>query len=60
MQRYHDERRLVYTKTGMPRYKRYLDEMPGTPLTSVWTDIFPINSSAGAIRLPDPKTGSPA
>lgn len=40
------EGRLVYTKSGMPRYKRYLDEMPGTPLTSVWTDIPPINSQA--------------
>lgn len=46
MQKLHDEGRLVYTKSGMPRYKRYLDEMPGTPLTSVWTDIPPINSQA--------------
>jgi hypothetical protein len=30
----------------MPRYKRYLDEMPGTPVTSIWTDIPPINSQA--------------
>ena len=33
-------------KGGVPRYKRYLDEMLGTPVTSVWTDIFPINSQA--------------
>jgi DNA modification methylase len=46
MQQYHDEGRLIYTKSGMPRFKRYLDEMPGTPLTSVWTDIPPINSQA--------------
>ncbi len=46
MQKYHDEGRLIYTKTGMPRFKRYLDEMPGTPLTDTWTDIFPINSQA--------------
>ncbi len=46
MQQYHDEGRIIYTKTGMPRYKRYLDEMPGTPLTDVWSDIFPINSQA--------------
>ena len=30
----------------MPRYKRYLDEMPGSPLQDVWTDIPPINSQA--------------
>jgi len=46
MQANHDAGRLVYTKSGMPRYKRYLDEMPGTPITSVWTDIPPINSQA--------------
>ncbi len=38
--------RLVYTSSGMTRYKRYLDESPGTPLQSVWTDIPPVNSQA--------------
>jgi adenine-specific DNA-methyltransferase len=38
--------RLVYTKSGMPQYKRYLDESPGTPIQSVWTDIPPVNSQA--------------
>ena len=46
MQQLHDGGRLVYTKSGMPRYKRYLDEMQGTPVTSVWTDIAPVNSQA--------------
>jgi len=46
MQQLDDQGRLVYTKSGMPRYKRYLDEMPGIPITSVWTDIPPINSQA--------------
>lgn len=46
MQALHDEGRLIYSKSGMPRYKRYLDEMQGTPITSVWTDIPPINSQA--------------
>jgi site-specific DNA-methyltransferase (adenine-specific) len=46
MQAYHDAGRLIYTKNGMPRFKRYLDEMQGTPVTSVWTDIPPINSQA--------------
>ncbi|MGE5585804.1 MAG: DNA methyltransferase [Bacillota bacterium] len=46
MQQLHDQGRLVYTRTGIPRYKRYLDEMPGTPVTSVWADIPPINSMA--------------
>lgn len=46
MAAFHEAGRLVYTKSGTPRFKRYLDEMPGTPLTSVWTDIPPINSQA--------------
>jgi len=46
MQETHDTGRIVYTKSGMPRYKRYLDEMPGSPVTTVWTDIPPINSQA--------------
>ena len=25
----------------MPRYKRYLDEMPGVPLQDIWTDFRP-------------------
>ena len=46
MQALDEEGRLVYSKSGMPRYKRYLDEMRGTPITSIWTDIPPINSQA--------------
>ncbi len=39
--------RIVQVKLGaVPRYKRYLDEMPGVPLQDVWTDIGPISSQA--------------
>lgn len=38
--------RLYYAKSGMPYYKRYLDEMPGVPLQDVWADIKPIGASA--------------
>jgi adenine-specific DNA-methyltransferase len=34
------------TKDKRPRLKRYLDEMPGVPLQSIWTDIPPVNSQA--------------
>ena len=40
------EGRIVFTGTGMPRYKRYLDDTPGRPLTDVWTDISPIHPQA--------------
>ena len=31
---------------GVPGYKRYLDEMPGVPLQSIWSDINPIAAQA--------------
>lgn len=33
------EGRIVYTKNGCPRYKRYLDEMEGNKCPDIWTDI---------------------
>jgi adenine-specific DNA-methyltransferase len=38
--------RIVLTKGGTPRYKRYLDEMPGKLVQSIWADISPVNSQA--------------
>ena len=32
------EGRIFFTKNGFPRYKRYLDEMPGMPLQDLWAD----------------------
>ena len=47
MQALIEEGRVVQAKPGaVPRYKRYLDEMPGVPLQDVWTDIRPIGSQA--------------
>ena len=40
-----EEGRLAYTKNGTPRYKRYLDEMPGVPLQNDWSDIRPASRS---------------
>jgi len=31
---------------GVPGYKRYLDEMPGVLLQSIWTDVSPIAAQA--------------
>ncbi|MEV3927059.1 DNA methyltransferase [Actinomadura coerulea] len=33
------EGRIEFRRTGMPTYKRYLDEQPGVPLQDIWTDI---------------------
>lgn len=46
MQGLHDAGRLIYTKSGIPEYKRYLDESEGVALQSVWSDINPVNSQA--------------
>ena len=46
MEEFEEQGRLVYTRTGMPEYKRYLDEMPGLSLQDTWTDIDPINARA--------------
>ncbi len=42
--------RIVFRRTGMPVYKRYLDEMPGVPVSDVWIDI-PMIASASPERL---------
>ncbi len=42
------EGRIIFTSggSGTPRYKRYMDEMQGAALQSIWSDIFPVNSQA--------------
>lgn len=42
MNRLVKEKRIGYEPGKMPRYKRYLDEMPGVMLQDVWTDIRPV------------------
>ena len=38
--------RIVFTTGITPRYKRFMDEMQGPAIQSIWTDIYPINSQA--------------
>jgi site-specific DNA-methyltransferase (adenine-specific) len=38
--------RLVFNSRGVPRLKRYLDELAGIQAQDVWTDIGPVNSAA--------------
>ena len=47
MQRAYEDGRVVQPAPGrVPRFKRYLDEQDGLPLSDVWTDIPPLNSQA--------------
>ena len=45
MQELYEQGQIVQTKPGaVPRFKRYLDEGQGVPVSSVWDDIKPIQS----------------
>lgn len=46
MDEFERQGRIVYTRSGMPEFKRYLDEMAGVPAQDVWSDIPPVNSQA--------------
>jgi DNA modification methylase len=47
MERLIAEGRIVQPSPGsVPRYKRFLDEMPGVSVSDDWDDIRPINSQA--------------
>jgi adenine-specific DNA-methyltransferase len=48
MERLHNEGRIEMPKQegGRPQLRRFLDEMPGVPVGSVWADINPVNSQA--------------
>ena len=43
MERLDADGRIVYSRTGTPRYKIYLDESPGRPLQDIWDDIAAVH-----------------
>jgi len=44
MKRLDAENRVFYTRNGVPRMKRYLDESKGMPIQDVWTDVESLRS----------------
>jgi adenine-specific DNA-methyltransferase len=44
MERLDKEGKIFYTKNGIPRIKRYLDESQGLPAQDIWSDIESIRS----------------
>ena len=47
MQKAYNDGLVVQVRPGaIPRYKRYLDEMPGTPVDTIWDDIRGIQPHA--------------
>jgi DNA modification methylase len=55
MDKFLAEGRIVFRRTGMPVYKRYLDEMPGVPLQDVWTDIKLASDTPERVGYPTQK-----
>ena len=53
MQKLDDEGRVYYSRTGVPRYKIYLDESKGVAAQDMWTDITPVHN------LPSERLGYP-
>ena len=45
MKTLNEQGRLVYNKKGIPRIKRFLDEMDGIPVKDLWIDINQIQGS---------------
>ena len=46
MKSMHEAGLLVYSKSGTPSYKGYLDRMRGVPMQDMWTDISPLMGSS--------------
>ena len=44
MQRLDEEGRIFYTRNGIPRLKRYLDEAKGMPMQDLWNDMESLRS----------------
>lgn len=46
MEEFERQGRIMYTSTGTPCLKRYVDETPGAPVQNLWDDIPPVNPMA--------------
>ncbi len=46
MQEAHKKGLIQYTSSGLARQKRYLDEMKGNPVDTIWDDIKPVQAQA--------------
>jgi len=55
LQKFEAEGRIYITRSGMPRLKHYLDEMPGVPLQDLWMDIKPAGLSKERLGFPTQK-----
>jgi adenine-specific DNA-methyltransferase len=49
------EQRIAFTASGYPLVKKYLDELPGKQVQSIWTDLIPPRSSRELTGFPTQK-----
>ena len=55
MRAYERQGRLCYAGTGMPNYRRYVDEMQDVVLPDIWTDIQPVIAGQERLGYPTQK-----
>jgi DNA modification methylase len=56
MEKLYKEGRIVQAApASVPRYKRYLDEMQGVPLSDVWSDVKRISQTSESLGYPTQK-----
>ena len=55
MEKFEQENRLYYTKSGLPRLKYFLEEMPGVSAQDLWTDISLSSQSKERLNYPTQK-----
>ena len=48
-------KKIVFTPSGKPYVKQYLDESPGKPAQSIWVDVVPSKSGAERTGFPTQK-----
>ena len=51
MERLDSEGRIYYTRNGIARRKRYLDEAKGNPVQDVWTDVQSLRGCFRSLRI---------
>jgi len=44
-----EEGRIIFSSSGVPRYKRYSDDTEGKPVQDVWTDFMGVSSQSNEL-----------
>lgn len=47
--KYLSEGRIIFSNNGVPRYKRYSDDITGKPVQDMWTDFMAVSSQSSEL-----------